>query len=685
MVTGHKAFQGDSRISTLSAILKEDPKPPENIPADLDKILRRCLRKDRDKRYQHMDDLKLALEEVREDSESGKTGVASAAIARSSKLPWIAGAGVISALLAAGGWYLRPKAAENGPAELTRVTFNAGLTTSPALSPDGKLLAYASDRATNGENLDIWLQHMAGGEPMRLTKDDANESEPSFSPDGSQLAYTSSRGGIFLIPVLGGEPRQLSPRGLRPRFSPDGKWIAYYEATIGAGEGSQLWIVPVAGGSPRRLSSEFGRPAFPVWSPDGASLLIDGGGRNRRRDWWLVPVDGGDPRPMGLRSLMREAKIEFLSAEPAFWAGDWVVFTARFSNRSQVMRVRLDLAAGKVTGKIEPVTSGTAQDQDATGAADGKIAFASLQFSSDLWILPVDTNQGKVTGPMQRLTEDAALNDYASISEDGAKVAFLSNRDGKRAMWQRDMASGKLRKVSSPSGRLPEGATFPGMTRDGRKASFEVIAEDGKSRYVVADLIDGSLQEYPGSGWGISPSGRFLLLLGKSRADPIEATRADTSERHDFMAQSKWPQRSPRFSPDERWVALHVVNTEATRQVWIMPFHFGRPTPESEWIAITDGKTLDRDADWSPDGNLLYWLADRNGVRGFWAVKLDPATKRPLAPAFEVMMFPGTRRSMMKFGNTSAVHSAIARDKIVFALGEEAGSIWTTRLPQANK
>src|SRR5207248_4994056 len=72
MVTGRRAFAADSKMSTLSAILKEEPKPPEGVPPDLEKIIRRCLRKDPARRFQHMDDLKVALEEVREDSESGR-------------------------------------------------------------------------------------------------------------------------------------------------------------------------------------------------------------------------------------------------------------------------------------------------------------------------------------------------------------------------------------------------------------------------------------------------------------------------------------------------------------------------------------------------------------------------------------------------------------------------------------
>ena len=686
MLTGRRAFGGDSKLSTMSAILKEDPKPLENAPSDLEKIIRRCLRKDRDKRYQHMDDLKLALEEVREDSESGKVGVTAPAIAKRNKLAWITAAGVIAALLAAGGWFLRQKAVETGPVELTRVTFNAGLTTTPALSPDGKLLAYASDRATNGENLDIWLQHMGGGEPVRLTKDEGDESEPDFSPDGSQVAYTSSRGGILVVPVLGGEPRQLSRSGSRPRFSPDGKWVAYHEKTISAAERAQIYIIPAGGGAARRLAADLRFAAYPVWSPDSTNLLIRGGiAFNATADWLLIPINGGPPRPLGMNSLQNEMKAAFVRPEPSGWAGEWVVFTASFSNRSQVLSVRLDQATGKLSGRFEPVTSGTTHDQGPAVSSDGKVAFASIQFSSDLWMLPVDTGMGKVTGPMQRLTEDAALNDTAAISEDGKKVIFLSNRDGKQALWMKDLPSGKIRKVSPASGRTPDRPEFPGITADGNKVNFAFTADGQEQKNMLTNLSDGSIQEFTNRGWGISPSGLFLLWYGKTVDDPLQAVRVDTRETHEVMGQSKWPQRSPHFSPDEQWISLHTFNAEATRQVWIMPFRFGHAALESEWIPITDGKTLDRDAAWSPDGNMLYWLADRGGVRGIWAVKLDPKTKRPVMPAFEIKMFPGTRRSMMRFTNTGMGRPAVARDKIVFALGDETGNIWITKLPQMGK
>lgn len=301
-------------------------------------------------------------------------------------------------------------------------------------------------------------------------------------------------------------------------------------------------------------------------------------------------------------------------------------------------------------------------------------------------MLPADTNGGKVTGPMQRLTEDSALNDTPSISEDGTKLAFRSNRDGMRSMWLRDMTSGKLRKVSPNSARVPNGPTFPGISADGRTVSFEVLAESGPSKDIVANLEDGSLREIGTQrGWGLSPSARYLLTYEKGRnsVGRIRAIDLRTNQDSYLLDSNPGAQRSPHLSPDEKWLAMHILNTESTRRILVAPFQFGRPAPEAEWIYITDGKTLDRDPQWSPDGNMLYWVADRNGARGINAVRLDPATKRQNGAAFEVKMFRGARRSMMPFGNTAACRAVVAKDKIVFALGETTGNIWITRLPES--
>jgi Tol biopolymer transport system component len=128
---------------------------------------------------------------------------------------------------------------------------------------------------------------------------------------------------------------------------------------------------------------------------------------------------------------------------------------------------------------------------------------------------------------------------------------------------------------------------------------------------------------------------------------------ADTQTGNDFpFTDADILLLSPQFSPDGHWLTLHEPNSEITRQIYVLPFHTGRPTPRSEWIPVTDGKHLDRDPQWSPDGNLLYFLADREGIRGIYAQRLDAISKHPSGPPLEVKMFRSARRSMMLFVNS---------------------------------
>ena len=194
-------------------------------------------------------------------------------------------------------------AAVSGP-KLTRATYDAGLTCDSALSPDGKLLAYASDRAGKG-NLDIWVQPVNGGDAVQLTRDEADESEPSFSPDGSQLVYRSEQdgGGIYVIGALGGQPRLIAREGRTPRFSPDGKQIAYWTGRGGrleefAQQGGRIFVIPADGGEPRQLAAANGYAGSPVWSPDGRQILFAARARKLpflRYNWFVTPVEQDDP------------------------------------------------------------------------------------------------------------------------------------------------------------------------------------------------------------------------------------------------------------------------------------------------------------------------------------------------------------------------------------------------------
>src|SRR5688500_11497481 len=161
--------------------------------------------------------------------------------------------------------------------DLIRLTSTSGLNVDPALSRNGSLLAYASDRAGTG-GLDIWVQSVGGSDPLRLTSDAADEAEPSFSPDGSQVVFSRRDTGLYVVGALGGEPRLVAPTAWArsPRFSPDGRWIVYwtgFPASVVAGgiPGAlgNIHVVSAGGGVPRTLPFGVASARYPIWSPDG--------------------------------------------------------------------------------------------------------------------------------------------------------------------------------------------------------------------------------------------------------------------------------------------------------------------------------------------------------------------------------------------------------------------------------
>jgi DNA-binding winged helix-turn-helix (wHTH) protein len=142
---------------------------------------------------------------------------------REARLWWwlVAGAAVMVAFVL--GWRVRTMREQPRPWTLTRLTSDPGLSDNPAISPDGTLVAYSSDRNKEGQR-DLYLIQVTGDQPIRLTFDGQGNTTPDFSPDGSRIVYHSDRdgGGIYVLPTFGGEPQLLVHGGLNPRFSPDG-------------------------------------------------------------------------------------------------------------------------------------------------------------------------------------------------------------------------------------------------------------------------------------------------------------------------------------------------------------------------------------------------------------------------------------------------------------------------------
>jgi serine/threonine protein kinase len=700
MATGIRPFRGETRMSTISAILSKNPEPLSarvpGIPHELERIISRCLRKDPDRRFQQMAEVNLALEDLKEESESAATSRHPLATKPGHRrIIWPAT--VLTAVLAlgAGVLCLRKPAPQSGQAPMTRLTSDSGWNTDPALSSDGKLLAYASDRAT-GENLDIWVQHMGGGDAVRLTNWDSDEMEPDFSPDGSRIVFRSNRqgGGIYVVPVLGGEPTLVAPKGFRPKFSPDGNWIAYWFGTEGSTllfAQSQVFVVPSKGGLPKRVAVDLANASYPIWSPDSKRLMVTGV-RERSFDFWIVPLDGSPSKHTEMVQVLDRVHLRRgtivsprATGTPALWThdGQWIVFSGGTGDTSDLYRVAL-ASSGKITADPQRITFGTGITSEPALSADGQLAFANEVFTSHLWSVSADTNAGKLLGPMTAISTETTVDKWPRISPDGKQLTYLSQTTGRTKLFLRNLASGAKRELA-PGWFFGWDYGAP-LSSAGSKVLFTgAPSPDVDVGIYLLDLNSGVpllLKNKSGIAC-VSEDGRFIVMWpvppgAQTSRSGTSVVNVETREESPLTSETML---SPQFSWDGQWLTFHVVNSENSRQIYVTPFREGRPTPRSEWVAVTDGKRLDRNPQWSPDGNLLYFMADRDGARGIYAQRLDPVTKHPVGALFEVEMFRSARRSMMQFANSGESWPAVARDKIVFPLGEMTGNIWLTRLP----
>lgn len=185
-----------------------------------------------------------------------------------------------------------------------------------------------------------------------------------------------------------------------------------------------------------------------------------------------------------------------------------------------------------------------------------------------------------------------------------------------------------------------------------------------------------------GTPWCLSRDARFLLA-GAATGNKIDLTDLNNNTRTALIGGPGSP-RSAVFSHDEKWIAIHSIISAIKRQVFVMPFQGATAIPDSAFIPITDGKTLDRDPEWSPDDNLLYFQTDRDGFRCYMAQRLDPSTKRPAGEPFFVRHFHEPAGTLTIFSSTGPSSPAILADRMIYSLGERTGNVWLMPLGKRN-
>src|SRR6266542_1218109 len=291
MATGHRPFKGDTNVSIISSILKDTPAPVTDLnpglPADLARIIRRCLAKDPARRYQTAVDLRNELEDLKQDVDSGVSAVTARPVVKPKRtVTWIAVAAAGLAVVAA-TWFLVNRSSRRAatPAtftidHLTRLT-TTGTVSLAAISPDGRYIVHVKG---SQEDPSLWVRQTATTSDVQIVPPAAVVYDGlAFSPDGNYVYYNTYRrpgGGLatlYRVPVLGGAPTMvLTDVDSAVAFAPDGRSFTFTRGAPAKGTTS-LVIANADGTGVRDLAVLQGGERFqleaPTWSPDGKTLL----------------------------------------------------------------------------------------------------------------------------------------------------------------------------------------------------------------------------------------------------------------------------------------------------------------------------------------------------------------------------------------------------------------------------
>lgn len=588
MLTGHRAFQGENRLSTLSAIVRDEPKPITeligDIPREAEKLVARCLRKDLRRRYQHMDDLKVALEELREDLASGTLqAVAKPTAARGARLSIsiVIASGLALAIAGALWWnFFRP--ASPMPS-LTPLTSLPGIEQQPAVSPDGQQIAF-SWNGPQGDNFDIYIQHIAGGAPLRLTTNVAEDISPVWSPDGGRVAFVRqapSGGAVIMVPSLGGPERRLIDVALhagmdrRLDWSPDGKLLAIADRT--ATKECEISLLSVDTGDNRILVSP---PAgaicdnSPAFSPDGRRVVFVRWAGQAVGDLYDIPTVGGEATRLTFDNRQNRGPV---------WTpdGQSIVFSSERDGGQALWRIT---GSGATPEKImdargSSIIPGVSRQKNSD---ESRLALEETVLDSNIWRVEAGHSSGARSFP-KRFIASTRQDVWPEYSPDGTKIAFASDRSGSWEIWVSDSEGANAAQLTSFRGRH---VGSPVWSPDSRRIAFDARPEGSPDIYTVS--AEGGLPR-------------------RLTTEPSEDT-------------------APSWSHDGRWIYF-ASDRDGTQQVWKMPAEGGGP------VRVTNGGGFaSREA---PDGKVLYFTKRRWAVGGLWRIPVDGGEETPFLDQLE--------------------------------------------------
>jgi Tol biopolymer transport system component/DNA-binding SARP family transcriptional activator len=580
---------------------------------------------------------------------------------------WIAAAALVAGI--AVGFALLSRRGETlVPGATQRVAFDGALELDPAISPDGRVVAYASDASGD---MRLYVRQGAGGRPVPITQGLAGYHRwPRWSPDGSRIAFQAERS-IYVVPALGGTSQVLvrAPGDgwvAQPAWSPDGRELAYVQ-------NDTMFAVDVASGSRRMITDSAG--FSPAWSPDGRWIAFASGnaafvfgrtvygnplnlGNVAPSAIWVVPAKGGAP--------VRVTDDAALNVSPAWLPdGGGLLFVSDRNGSRDIYRAQLD-PEGKPVGS-EQLTTGLDAQTITVAESGRRLAYSVFHYSANVWSVEVPADRAVSVTEAQPLTSGGQIIEGLALAPEGDWLAYDSDLNGNQDSYKLPLRGGDAEQLTtdprndfvsdwSPNGQEIAFYSFRRGTR-----RVQVMRSDGGRSEEIAETP--SNQRSP--DW--SPDGKQLAfsagepgehqiyVVGRSGDSGWSAPRQVTSRPGGRAG-------APRWAPDGAQIAF-----KDDEGIWLVAPGGGEPRPLIRYAAPGDPRA--EVLQWSRDGRTLFYKAFDPGGRS--VIASVPATG---GATKEVVRFDDPMRQ------STRPEFATDGRRFFFTIGTRVSDVWEMTL-----
>jgi Tol biopolymer transport system component/DNA-binding winged helix-turn-helix (wHTH) protein len=604
-------------------------------------------------------------------------------------------------LIGAAGWFSYKTWRASTPAPpaqraLTRFTSGEGQQTGATWSPDGRFIAYSSDRSGT---YNIWIQQISGGDPVQITKDTGQNWMPDWSPDGKYIAYRSEEGegGIYITPALGGEgqQRKIASFGYYPHWSPDSSRILFQTSLFLSYVPNRIYVVALDESAPREVLIETVKrhnAVFAVWHPDGKRVTawIAADSFDPTPTFSTEPIDGGSAiesrfspelqkqiEDLATAAGTGEPRVDFRFA----WApsGKAIYFERTFRGARNIWRTIVDPITLQPL-KVERLTTSPGPDTELSVSPDGtRLAFTSEHHQIRAYAFRFDANHGRITGPGDPISSPEIEAGSLNLSRDGTKLGV----GGQNGSWEFLIPNGHEEPLVAGDSYLRDP---PIWSPDGTRAAYVRSRPSSDKSQIVVWSSKTRTEETLGAENSISkvvydwsPDGKSVLVSqGNDQTHrseiwqlAIEPSLSGEPSARKIAADPNYDLWQPHISRDGRWIVFEGVRNLLDRpdSTLFAISAAGRPR-----IQLTDGKQWDDKPRWSPDGRTIYFLSYHHGFFNVWGMHFDPVQGHPQGEPFQITSFETQALKIPRY--IALVDFSLTDGRLVLPMAQTSGNIW---------